>query len=37
VSGSAQDRIVTVRMFRSGPNRVITQLPGGFVDHAGLL
>lgn len=27
-----QGRIVAVRMFRCGPNRVITQLPGGFVD-----
>lgn len=27
-----EGRIVAVRMFRSGPNRVVLQLPGGFVD-----
>jgi ADP-ribose pyrophosphatase len=25
-------RIVAIRMFRAGPDRVVTQLPGGFVD-----
>ena len=27
-----EGRVVVVRMFRSGPNRVVSQLPGGFLD-----
>lgn len=27
-----EGKVVLVRMFRSGPNRVVSQLPGGFVD-----
>jgi ADP-ribose pyrophosphatase len=27
-----EGRVVAVRMFRAGPDRVVTQLPGGFVD-----
>jgi ADP-ribose pyrophosphatase len=27
-----EGKIVAIRMFRAGPDRVVTQLPGGFVD-----